>query len=371
MKNIKRILIKMLILILNLVYLILKIKKIEKNKVVMISRQSNEMSIDFMMLKKELENQNFNVVVLTKMIENGMVNKIKYAFYIFKIMFELSNSKVCIVDTYSIPVSILKQKKELIVIQIWHALGAVKKFGYQVVGNKEGSSKEIVEVFKMHKNYTYITCASEETKKIYTEAFDVEDSKVKVVGMPRVDYIKDLENNFNKEIYTDYPNLKLKKNIVYVPTFRKNQILDYSKFISSFNEEEFNIVVRPHPLDNTKIDEKYLIENKYNTYDLLHIADYIITDYSAISIEAAILNKPIYFYFFDIDSYKENRGLNINLFDEMKNATFTESSKINENIVNGEYNFEELKKFKEKYIQTININNTREIVKLVKGEDAI
>ena len=58
-----------------------------------------------------------------------------------------------------------------------------------------------------------------------------------------------------------------------------------------------------------------VVDKKYNTFDLLRIADYIITDYSAVAFEASILNKPIYFYVYDIEDYKKTRGLNIDLLD--------------------------------------------------------
>ena len=42
---------------------------------------------------------------------------------------------------------------------------------------------------KMHANYTCITCTSEATKKIYSEAFNTDIDKVQVLGMPRIDYL--------------------------------------------------------------------------------------------------------------------------------------------------------------------------------------
>ena len=48
-------------------------------------------------------------------------------------MYYLATSKVCVLDGYCIPASILKHKKKLKIIQIWHASGAIKKFGYQIL----------------------------------------------------------------------------------------------------------------------------------------------------------------------------------------------------------------------------------------------
>jgi ATP-dependent DNA ligase len=60
-------------------------------------------------------------------------------------MFHLATSKYCIIDSYVIPVSILKHRNKLVIIQIWHALGAIKKFGYASLGLKESDLKLLKE----------------------------------------------------------------------------------------------------------------------------------------------------------------------------------------------------------------------------------
>ena len=121
-----------------------------------------------------------------------------------------------------------------------------------------------------------------------------------------------------------------------------------------------------HPLDKSKVDSKYIIDNKYNTFDLIKMADYVITDYSAIAFEIATLNKPLFFYLYDIDKYENSRGLNVNLKEEMKSSVKQEIKDIIEIIEDNTYNYEELKKFREKYVQTVDTNNTERIVEYVK-----
>lgn len=353
----------------NLIYKIFKLRK-TKNKVTLLSRQSNCESLDFILLKNKLIEDGFEVKVICKKLEDGIISKIIYVFSMVYVMYHLSNSKYCIVDGYSIPVSILKHKKELVIVQIWHALGAIKKFGYQILNKTEGSSVKIADILNMHKNYTYITCSSKKTKAIYSKTFKTSAKKIKVVGMPRVDYLLDLENRYNKDIYNDYPFLKDKKNIVYVPTFRKTETVKYNELIDSIDKDKYNIIVKLHPLDKNKdnIDSKYLIDDKYTSYDALAAADYIITDYSAIAIEASVLNKPIYFYLYDHKKYIKGRGLNIDLFKEMKDSTFSNANDLVKNINNNKYNYNELKKFKETYVETTGFNNTEAIIKLMKGQ---
>src|SRR5699024_7702132 len=110
----------------------------------------------------------------------------------------------------------------------------------------------------------------------------------------------------------DYPQLKKKKNILYVPTFRRNETIDIDKIIEAVDKEKYNLIIRLHPLDQTKVKDEYKISEKYSTFDLIKFADYIITDYSAIAFEIATLNKPLFFYVYDINKYSRKRGVNIN-----------------------------------------------------------
>lgn len=157
----------------NFIYFFIKLFPIQKNKITMLSRQSDKINIDFEMLLDEIQQKypNIRVVVLCKKIPNEFIKKIKYCFYIIKCLYHIATSKVCIIDGYVIPISSLKHKKGLIIVQIWHAMGAIKKFGKQVLDKKEGSSSLIAKIMGMHENYTFITCTSNITKQFYAEGF--------------------------------------------------------------------------------------------------------------------------------------------------------------------------------------------------------
>ena len=366
---------------LQVIYFFIKLFTKTKNKVTMLSRQSDNINIDFKLLEQELDNinnnnlklnnsaENIQIKIICKKIPKGLFGKIFYCFYMLKCMYHIATSKVCIIDGYNIAISALKHKRNLRVIQIWHAMGAIKKFGYQVLGKTEGSNERIAKIMKMHANYDLITCASEETEIIYAEAFNTDIEKIKVLGMPRIDYILGKDGKINEKIeklYKDYPKLKEKKNIVYVPTFRKDKVIDIDKIINSVDVEKYNLIIRLHPLDKNEVGNDYIIDKKYSTSELIKVADYVITDYSAVAFEAATLDKPLFFYLYDIDEYKDTRGLNINLQEEMKNSTFTQINDIIDKIENDKYDYEELRRFKEKYVQTADTKNTMRIVEYVR-----
>lgn len=365
MFRIKKIVISVAVAILNVIYLPFKCLKTQ-NKVTYISRQSNTPSIDMKLLKQGMEKLDSDIkqVMLTRKLEKGLVAKIKYALHIFTQMYHIATSKVVIVDTYIIPVSVLKHKKELKVIQIWHALGAIKKFGYQVIGKEEGSSRVVAESMRMHKNYDIITCASSVTALFYSEAFNTDIDKIKIVGMPRVDDI--LGENRNNEVITQNPEFEGKQTILYIPTFRKNGKVNICDIINNVDYSKYNLVIKLHPLDTTEVPEKYIAKGDFSTYDLMKFADYIITDYSATAIEASLLQKPLFLYVYDIEEYNEARGLNVMLTEELSTSTYKDIQDILRIIQDGTYDYDALRQFRDKYVETYNENNTENICKLIK-----
>lgn len=345
----------------NIVYLFMKLFP-TKNRIIMITRQSNNVTLDFRLLKEYIEktDNNIEIKIFAKKLEKGIYNKILYILYTLKVMKHLATSKVCVIDSYCIPVSILKHKKNLKIIQIWHASGAVKKFGHQILDKEEGSSKFIAKLMCMHKNYDFVIAPSDKTKEIFSEAFNINKEKIVKLGLPRLEYIYNSKFDRSNEILTEYPNLKNKQNIVYIPTFRKNQKTNLDEILNyKIDKEKYNLIISLHPLDSTKVPDEYLVNKKYSSFDLIKIADYIITDYSALSIEASVLEKPIFIYLYDYDKYKENRGLNIYLNKELKTFTTTKFSDIMTKIEEKKYDIKELIDYKKKYIE-INPNSSIE-----------
>ena len=157
-----KIILRIMIPCLNIIYFFMKLLPCQ-DKIVMISRQSNEVNLDFRLLGNAL-NKKHKVIYLCKTLDGGVRSKLKarinYFFHMFRQMYHLATSKVCILDSYCPTVSVLRHKKRLTIVQIWHSVGTMKKFGYTVLGKKEASNMEIAKIMKMHQNYSFICAAS-------------------------------------------------------------------------------------------------------------------------------------------------------------------------------------------------------------------
>lgn len=363
---------KVAVCFLRLIYIPLRWFHVQK-KVTLISRQSNSKSLDMSMLIKYLKQHYPQIYVksLTRKLEPGLRNKLFYGLHMFVQMYHVATSKAVVVDGYCIIVSVLKHKKQTKFIQMWHALGAVKKFGYQTLDKPSGNSHKVAEIMCMHKNYDYILCSSEATASFFCEGFCAQPSKIVYLGLPRIDYILERNLRAAEDIYEKYPDLKNKDIVLYVPTFRNGKSVKVDELVASLNLERYKLVVKLHPLDaqNTEIPVKgeVLYDNAFRSYDWLEVCQRVITDYSALGIEASLANKPVYFYIYDVEEYQRDPGLNIEFENEaIGKYVFRRAEGLAEAMTKP-YDYEALNLFKRKYVSFESTDNTKQLAEFIRG----
>lgn len=304
--------------IMRAIYALLKLLPLRK-KAVFISRQGDEAGIDFIMLQKKLEEKDpeLETVFLCRTMPKDPLGLFLYCFEILRQMYHLATSRLAILDTYSIPVSVLNHRSELKVIQIWHALGAFKKFGLSVAGKAEGSEEKLTEIFDMHKNYDYVICSGERCRAPFAEAFGTDIEKVLPIGLPRMDLLANGKEETRAKILDEYPELDNgKQTILYVPTFRRvNGQNDYelvdtcTKVKAAVDIDRYNLIIKTHSGSELVCTESSEHEGRvFLGLELLFAADFAITDYSSIVFEAAIADVPIFLWCPDIDDYADDRG---------------------------------------------------------------
>ena len=364
------ILMHLYILFLKVIYFFLKIFPV-KERIVFISRQSNQLTLDFKLLKEEIKklNKSVEIVTLTKRMEKSTSAVLKNNGMSLKQMYYLATSKICIVDGYNITVSALNHKKNLKVLQLWHSLGAIKKFGHQSLMTDK--DKKIAKVMKMHRNYDYINGSSKEMIKYFSKAFNYPKNKLYPLSLPRVDYLIKNEKELKKLALLRYPDFKNKKVILYAPTFRKDDTYKINELIDSIDLKKYALIVKSHPNMKVELPSEVYTCNDFKTIDLIPVCDYLITDYSAVSIEASVLNKPIFIYAYDLDSYSKDPGLNIDLEKEFPGYVFKDSQTLFKTLKKDKYDMKIVEKFKNKYVPKTDGKVTLEIAKFILKEGGI
>lgn len=266
------------------------------------SRESFKGNLDY--IKKEFEKRGD--------FKFHFFYKDKLSFGSFK---KLASSKYVFLNDNFFPLAFMNFNPETIVVQLWHAPGASKKFG----GSVDFESREILA--KISENTDCLIVTSDKIKDYYSEAFQMPVSKIKALGLPRMDYY--FENHDLDKLKSDFSkkyNISAdKKIILYAPTFRDEEkynnvfsYLDLEKFNSVLGEE-YVLALRLHPKiknfykDDISSQGKYIDVSDFESeQELMLISDMLITDYSSIMIEYAILNRPIIFFTYDLDDYLAN-----------------------------------------------------------------
>ena len=325
----------------------MRVMKKRKKKIAIISRESNSKSLDIAMLEAELLKRGCDVTVLSKLLtKEKSLKALGYIGHVMRQEAAILAADVVVLDTYCIPASMIPHGKGTKVMQMWHALAAVKKFGWQTVGKAGGSSEKVAKLMRMHRGYDYVVSPSDITAEYFCEAFDTDRDKVVKYGLPRIDYIK-------------RTGPEARKTVLYAPTFRRGKTVDVQSLIDALDPAKYDLVVKLHPLyragaaDGEPGDGKVnvIYDDSFSSYDWLSVADIIISDYSSLVIEATLADKPLFIYAYDLDEYEASTGLNMDFCSEpIAPYVFRDASGLAECMDKDEYDFDALHAFRDRYI---------------------
>lgn len=294
-------------IMLGICNVLVRVRPIQKNKIAFVSLESKTLESDLKLIYDALDQEQYRLVtVLTSFQKNSLWMNFLYFLNTIKQIFIINTSALVIINDNNYVISNFK-RKGVKVLQVWHAAGAIKKFG-----------NVIPREYKIA-NYDYVLCNGEYWKKPYSQAFGVTEEQVKVTGMPRLDHLSNDEyiTETRKKMYHQFPELKGKKIILYAPTFRGDIYRGMQKididiaYIMKRLGKEYAFLYKLHPLLKTQKlseDRRIYNMNQQDLHELFCIADILISDFSSIIFDFSLLHKPIYYFVPDLEQYLDERG---------------------------------------------------------------
>lgn len=299
---------------------------VNREKVTFASYRSNKLKDNLVYVYNEWARRETTskFVFLLKPYRPGVLGKLSYLLHMIRACYHLATSRFFIVDDYYFPIYAIRPRKKTDIVQLWHAAGAFKKFGYSTVNKSFGPSEAYLKIVKVHSNYSKVFVSGAKVIPFYAEAFNMPAERILPLGVPRTDFFYDKLGieKLKDRFYQSYPELKGKELVLYAPTFR-GKSHEQGVFQCPFDLDELRqrvgsksvLLVHLHPYMRSGMNLSpdlnnfvYLIEEGYNIQELLALSDRLITDYSSIIFDFSLLNRPMAFYADDLEAYELERG---------------------------------------------------------------
>ena len=167
---------------------------------------------------------------------------------------------------------------------------------------------------------------------------------------------------------------------MYAPTFRDNQLndfelhLDLEKMYQELQHDHV-LLIKLHPAVKSNInfeeiypDFIYDFSSSKGINGLLVIVDYLITDYSSIPFEFAILKRPMIFFPYDFDIYKRERGVIEDYLLKVPGPICFETDEIINIIINNKFNLDLVTDFSERWNEYSNGNSSRKLLDYIANK---
>jgi CDP-glycerol glycerophosphotransferase (TagB/SpsB family) len=328
-----------------------------KNKVMFISRPDFSDNAYYMfryMKKKDITEKELLWLIYDKSVYKLLLEKgYQNIFYLKSIkgIYQYFRSKYIITSSSSLwQIKSPLQKQ----YDLWHGIPLKNIL---CMGEKDTKPKRYTG------NITKRFATSQLTKALLSASFDFNALKIEVTGQPPTDvFFEEIEKCLSKVVnknITDY-----NKVVIYMPTYRhgykieegiqfntnnifRMQGYEHKKFLEFLKNEKILLLLKLHQYEEKLyknidlgsnivwIDSKQMMKNDINIYDILKETDMLITDYSSVFFDYLLLDKPIIFVPLDLDTYKQNRGFELEPYefwtpgDKVFNQTDLQNSIIN------------------------------------------
>ncbi|ETY74376.1 CDP-glycerol glycerophosphotransferase family protein [Lactiplantibacillus fabifermentans] len=236
-------------------------------------------------------------------------SKLGFLWASIKALNALAHSELFIVDDYFFPLYAINKHADNQVVQMWHAIGSLKKFGLSLPHADQS-------VLKPHTNYDWVFINAENDKPAYADAFDIDPDHILATGEPMMDRL----------MTTQPENHPGPKRLLYSPTYRPGadgeaQVLNYVQdFIKASQQlrPTWDIYISLHPylkLPSLSLPSNvHVFQDAERVKTIMPSMDLFITDYSSLSLNFSYFERPILLFTPDYDAYMADCGFYVDYY---------------------------------------------------------
>jgi len=285
-----------------------------------------------------------DTVLLLEPYGYGLGGRIQYFVRLLRGMYYLQTSRLFVVDNAYLPIHVAPHRTETTVVQVWHAAGALKRFGADAPGTVGPTERRF-----LHRNYDYVVVAAEASRAHYASALRTPPERVVALGCSRTDFFFDETalSSARQRVLRQHPELRGRRIVLYAPTFRGRGPAKHrapgmdSARLRSLLPAEFALVLKTHPnLDpaaTPTIGYDVVADPAAEINELLAATAILVTDYSSSIIEWALLRRPLVLLVPDLELYERVPGLYVDYRTEMIGTRVDDTDGVARAILEGSF----------------------------------
>ena len=242
----------------------------------------------------------------------GLWKTIQFAYH-------ARTSRVIVIDDYVPELNTVRLHPDTAFVQLWHASGAFKKVGFARSGLPGGPRKGSTA----HRGYTAAIVSAEGVRESYATAFNMSVEHVTATGIPKTDRLLDPSwaNTARASVRRELGIPRDARTTLVATTFHGHGQptatigsghIDWSVVADGLPGDV--ILVKNHPFTRG-IAPSYPpharvidITERDDIDDVMAASDVVVTDFSSVIFDAALLKKPVVYLFADTEGYEASRG---------------------------------------------------------------
>jgi teichoic acid ribitol-phosphate primase len=298
-----------------------------------------------------------DVVLLLEPYGYGVVAKLRYLAQLIRGMYLLQTSALFIVDNAYLPIHVAPHRPGTTVVQVWHAPGALKRFGVDTIHPLDEPERTF-----LHRYYDWVVNSGEVGREAWAAALRTPVERVLPLGTPRTDAFHDpvAMAAARERLLVAHPGLRGRTVVAYAPTFRGRGRgkrpaagLDAVALRAALPADHA-IVLKTHPnLDASSMSlagYDVVIDPASEMNDLLAATDILITDYSSSIFEWALLRRSLVLLDGDLVEYEADPGLYLDYRTEMIGTQVPDTAGAIDAIVAGRFDLTAYPAFIERHL---------------------
>ena len=281
-----------------------------------------------------------DVALLLQPYSYDLAGKLRYLARLVRGVYLVHTSRLVVVDNAYLPVHVAPHRPATTVVQVWHAPGALKRFGADTAGGLEEPERTF-----LHRNYDYVLAPGEGSREPWSRALRTPPERVLPLGTPRTDRLYDTAalDASRSWLLAIHPSLRDRRVVLYAPTFRgRGRAKHGTAALDGVRLRErlpadVALVLKAHPnLDPTTQPTAgfdVVADPKSDMNDWLALADVFVTDYSSSIFEWAILHRPLVLVVDDLEAYERDPGLYLDYRRDMIGTQVTDADGVADAIL--------------------------------------